>query len=1033
MTESKRTVSLYIEEYRKWEEKVGEKAIVLWQVGSFYEAYSLIKTIKQKNNAITKTVYGCARKLADALDMQIAQKKKPVEHEQAGFGIAQLNARLQDLTDLGFQVLVYNQHLLPNGKFERKLEMTVTKGTFSKNTNTLTNWLLLIYFQSIRTRSEEIPESLRNEPMVIGIAMIDISTGKSYLAEGSSTKSNVGQALDSAFGIISKYRPRELLIYTKDVHSEFTEDDFKTELRLSELEDGLVRFHINKVSKEMTGSRGHQRILEKVYTRCKMLPVLEYLGLSQQQIMATAFCLLIDYLFNLNENDLSSLPKPKLLETQKSELSLEGNTVRQLNLVTTERRYQSEAKFKSVFDVLNKCCTVLGKRELYQRLIVPTTKVSKINRRYDSIQEFIDCDKGVTAQIHEQLKQICDIEKFQRYLVTRKLTPNEFTRLYASYKTILDLHTLMEQHRDKFSVASRFLLKPQFKKMLQDFVDESIKFFDIDSMAQTCNLGNCSYKNITQTAYIKPGNFEDIDEVCKKVTERNDILQKQANLLSNLIEKNSNYVTVKLIKLDKKPVYVFETTKTRGEVLKKIKRSINIENESNRILNSAKKLSPEEINLLVDCTFSAISGKYRLHTKQTKEFAEKQEITKTELFSLTQEHYLNLAERMGKNYRRMFFWVMRFVFNTDIAHSLANVAVQYHYCRPITVVTDEANQPFIDAKGLRHALIERNLLRLEYIPNDIILGTDDSNGKLVNGVLLYGVNASGKSSMLRSVGVAVVMAQLGSFVAAESFRYCPFQTIFSRIAGGDDILNNKSTFEIEMIELGSILRQANIYSLVLTDELTHGTECVSGSSIISNAVVALSKKGCKFVFSTHLHGLMDFPEVKALNDVVAFHSSITRVNGTVVYDRKLKPGCGETFYGIEIAEALLPDQKEFVHAAYKTRNYLINKPDHLASQKKSSYNAAAFVENECAVCGKISTKEQPHHQHHIAGQCLADKNGHIGHISKHSVYNQVTLCTDCHLKRVHGSPPSVIIKGWKSTTEGMILDWSPSIDINYVV
>jgi DNA mismatch repair protein MutS len=146
-----------------------------------------------------------------------------------------------------------------------------------------------------------------------------------------------------------------------------------------------------------------------------------------------------------------------------------------------------------------------------------------------------------------------------------------------------------------------------------------------------------------------------------------------------------------------------------------------------------------------------------------------------------------------------------YVAHIDVMFTKASLAKKYHYCRPVIDNTSSTStKSFVSFKGLRHCLIEHLQQNEIYVTNDMDLGFNS-----VDGVLLYGTNAVGKTSFIRAIGIAVIMAQAGLFVPCSSFIYKPYKYIFSRIIGNDNIFKGLSTFAVEMSELRTILRLAN--------------------------------------------------------------------------------------------------------------------------------------------------------------------------------------------------------------------------------
>ena len=139
-------------------------------------------------------------------------------------------------------------------------------------------------------------------------------------------------------------------------------------------------------------------------------------------------------------------------------------------------------------------------------------------------------------------------------------------------------------------------------------------------------------------------------------------------------------------------------------------------------------------------------------------------------------------------------------------------------------------------------------------------------------------------------------------------EYKPYKAIFTRIEAKDNLAKGLSTFAVEMLELKNIFNRANEDSLVLGDEIAHGTETLSALSIVASAVIKLAKKDINFVFATHLHQLMDLEEIKELPNVVAKHLEVWFDGEKLVYDRKLKDGSGSSVYGLEFAKSIYMDK-----------------------------------------------------------------------------------------------------------------------------
>jgi DNA mismatch repair protein MutS len=289
-------------------------------------------------------------------------------------------------------------------------------------------------------------------------------------------------------------------------------------------------------------------------------------------------------------------------------------------------------------------------------------------------------------------------------------------------------------------------------------------------------------------------------------------------------------------------------------------------------------------------------------------------------------------------------------------------------------------------------------------------------------MLLYGTNAVGKTSIIRALGIAVIMAQSGMFVPCETFVYSPYRSIFTRILGNDNLFKGLSTFAVEMSELRVILNYADKNSLVLGDELCSGTETESALSIFVAGILDLHEKGASFIFATHFHEIVGYEEIKAMNGLKICHMSVfyDSSNDCLVYDRKLKEGAGTRMYGLEVCKSLyLP--AGFMEKAYEIRNKY--HPDVVGglSHTTTTYNAKK-VRGMCEMCKSEIGEET----HHLLEQNMADANGFIGHVHKNHPANLMSLCEKCHLKMHHSTEKEIeqkVVKKVvrKKTTKGYML------------
>jgi DNA mismatch repair protein MutS len=344
-----------------------------------------------------------------------------------------------------------------------------------------------------------------------------------------------------------------------------------------------------------------------------------------------------------------------------------------------------------------------------------------------------------------------------------------------------------------------------------------------------------------------------------------------------------------------------------------------------------------------------------------------------------------------------------FVQHVDVCAANAHNAVELGLVRP--VVLHEETRARMNIEGLRHPIVERVSTNSRYVPNDALF---DDQGR---GSLVYGTNAAGKSSYMKSVGIAVVMAQAGMYVSARAMTLAPYRAIYTRIVSNDNIYKGKSTFVNEMYELRTILSDADEFSLVLGDELCSGTESTSAVSIVAAGITALLSRGANFVFASHFHAVASFPDIANDPRLRICHLSVVydeRLR-TLVYDRVIRDGPGGTLYGLEVCKSL-DMGKAFLAESYRFREMLMGRE---VGTRTSAYNSQVYVRSKCEVCGACADEV-----HHIRYQSESNSNNRIEEFHMNSRFNLVPLCKPCHSK-VHRN--ELAIHGYVDTVDGVRL------------
>lgn len=318
------------------------------------------------------------------------------------------------------------------------------------------------------------------------------------------------------------------------------------------------------------------------------------------------------------------------------------------------------------------------------------------------------------------------------------------------------------------------------------------------------------------------------------------------------------------------------------------------------------------------------------------------------------------------------------------------------YTCPIITENSEKDS-FCCVKNLRHCIIEYIYPNDIFVPFSFQINKENSLGSVI-----YGMNSSGKSTFMKSLGLGLWLAQCGLFVPASEFEFYPFQRIYSKFSHMDNLYCGHSLFVSEISELDYILKHSGKNTLLLLDELTSGTEIYSSSALIVSIIEAFVKKNIYFCFTTHIHWIAEYIQ-EYLKSIKIYHfifdtshdikkEKLLADNVSDFYNRYLNEGCGPSSYGIEVAERLGIDAS-IIKNAKKIRNGIHFFYQPIKEDKTSKYNSQLNVK-ECFSC-KTNINL---HTHHILPQQEFNNENQKEGFRKNALYNLVVLCDSCHTK-----------------------------------
>jgi len=963
-SKGKLLTEIYFDLQKHFESKYGKDTLVFMEIGTFFEVYEV-------NNDEEKI--GKAKEIAELLNIQLTRKNKTILENSiknpllAGvptISIERYLARLIDSKKYTI-VMVKQKGVMP--KVQRYVANIISPGTnFEYQT------------QSVETNLVSLIIDENQSIFSVGYAAIDVTTGKTIVNEMHSNRDDKTYALDELFNLLQTYNTAEVIVTLKN-------QDTDKEWLYSYLELGQFSNSYNEKSCKIFYQN---ELFKRVYQINSFLSPIEYLDLERYPYTTEALAILIEFIIEHDEAIIEKMNRPHFLGKSRY-LYLGNNALEQLGVISKNK---SEV---TLLELIDKTSTAFGKRLLRERLLSPIIDKELLKRRYDLTEQLLNHSEKYDTH----LKNIYDLERMTRRIKLQKLHPVELTYMMMSLNAIANL--LVDAQKDKIPIEHHFINNVnEFKAYLE----------------QTFNLNICAKFRIDQINdnIFKEGIYPTID----------DILNKQNSEISKL-----EHITNHIDKLFNKDKLIANTNNGYADIgyLESEGYSINL--TKNRFMLIEKELKESFVTIegqhyfFKDFHYKHLKNSVKINSNLFEEITQTYENNQIKLVSLVKERYIQALLDLENRFSHLLDELIVFVANIDVAISNAKCTKTMNLTRPLLQTDSNA----YEAIGLRHPIIEANEQRGIYVPNDIYLGKDietkhnhitlnASNNQAVNGILLYGINSSGKSSLMKSIGLSVILAQAGFFVPATELKLGLYEELFTRIVSQDNLYKGLSTFSVEMMELKNIFNRATEHSLILGDEISQGTETESGLAIVAGAILKLLELKSTFIFATHLHQLKNIEQLQKIDSLIFLHLGVTydEKSDTLIYNRQLQLGMGSSLYGLEFAKSLHMD-KTFLNNAYRIRENLLGKSSELKKlthKKRSRYNKNLYV-TQCALCD-----EKVEDVHHIAEQSLANDSGMIGAINKNHKYNLIPLCKKHH-NLVHEG--KIHISGFVMTSKGIKL------------
>ena len=1005
----------YFDLTEKYKSKYGKRTIVFMQVGAFFEVYGLKKDNKNLLN-VKSEIYNFSK----YCDLIVSEKNNKIDNRpvvMSGFRDYMIDKYLKKMQNQSYTIVVIKQDEQAKNT-TRSLAGIFSPGTMFNDDDEDTKLSNNISCIWIRKNNNSI---IRKDNLNIGICNIDIFTGKTNIFEFETENYKNPCSFDELEQFISIYNPIETN-FLYNIETELTDTIIQYiglnskkihKIDLNYIDESEIKTRQKEDENFSKGLKCENQVFQyeilKKYYKNDMVEQIKD-NLSYYILSLQCLCYLLEFIHDHNPSLVDVLQLPELNNHDKRCI-LANHSLKQLNILsqTSENQYD---KYR-LENIINLCKTNMGKRKFRQILLNPKCNVKELNESYELIKHIYS--KKYVNSWEKELMNIRDIERLKRKSILNKITPYDFYTLYENLQQIKKIINVI--------IKDKKLSKKLNSEKNKINCNKLIEFLEKYFIIKECKQINTTYfdKNIQQNDFknfIKRGNYDEYDNCLRKKSDYRCGLNEIVKYLSqksieydSKVKSPQTYIKIHTTATQGISLLI---TKKRSTILKKAVQKMKEHGDSIRIDfysvydNETKEI---ELDTNIDVTNHISKNMMITSTKINNIIFQISKVE--EQFTIILQNVYQKIQKEFNLMEDMFYELNVFVMEVDVLYSKVKMIDVFHLSCP---VIKEKDVSYVNIKKLRHLIIESMNNDELYVSNDIKINNSENDAM---GILLFGTNAVGKTSFIKSLGIAVIMAQAGMYVPCESMEYHPYEYIFTRILGNDNIFKGLSTFAVEMSELRIILNKSNKNSLILGDELCSGTENESAMSIFMSSLEELYTRSSSFIFATHFHEIVQYEELEKMPRLHCKHMRVKYNNElkTLVFDRKLCDGSGEPIYGLEVCKSLrMPDV--FLNRAYELRNkYSSDREKNVLNMKLTKYNSDK-LRGMCEFCKKNVGTEI----HHLQYQCKANKKDnyitndeHIFH--KDHKANLSSICESCHNK-LHEMN---LVYTKKKTTDGYML------------